>query len=57
MENPDGTTNYAVAAAYFGSAILDPAGWLLPVTKARTLYKAAKYGFVNSGIARCIRLC
>jgi len=51
MENPDGSTNYAVAAAYFGSAILDPAGWLLPVTKAKTLYVAAKYGFVNSGIA------
>ena len=51
MENPDGSTNYAVAAAYFGSAILDPAGWLLPVTKARTLYKAAKYGFVTAGIA------
>ena len=54
MENPDGSTNYAVAAAYFGSAILDPAGWLLPITKARTLYKAAKYGFVNSGIAGAV---
>jgi len=51
MENPDGSTNYMVAAAYFGSSILDPAGWLIPVTKARTLYKAAKYGFVSSGIA------
>jgi hypothetical protein len=51
MENPDGSTNYMVAAAYFGSALLDPAGWLIPVTKARTLYKAAKYGFVSSGIA------
>ena len=51
MENPDGSTNYMVAAAYFGSAILDPAGWLIPVTKARTLYKAAKYGFVTAGIA------
>ena len=50
MENPDGTTNYAVAAAYFGSAILDPAGWLIPATKARTLYKAAKYGFISSGL-------
>ena len=40
-----------VAAAYFGGAILDPAGWLIPVTKARTLYKMAKYGFVTSGIA------
>ena len=51
MENPDGSTNYMVAAAYFGSALLDPAGWLIPVTKARTLYKAAKYGFVTAGIA------
>ena len=50
MENPDGSTNWAVAGAYFGSAILDPAGWLIPVTKARTLYKAAKYGFVSAGI-------
>ena len=54
MENPDGSTNYAVAAAYFGSAILDPAGWLLPITKAKTLYKAAQYGFVNSGIAGAV---
>jgi hypothetical protein len=51
MENEDGSTNYGVAAAYFGGAILDPAGWLLPFTKAKTLYKAAKYGFVSSGIA------
>jgi len=50
MENPDGSTNYMVAAAYFGSALLDPAGWLIPVTKAKTLYQAAKYGFVSSGI-------
>ena len=54
MENPDGSTNYAVAAAYFGSAILDPAGWLLPITKAKTLYTAAKYGFVNSGIVGAV---
>jgi hypothetical protein len=51
MENPDGSTNWAVAGAYFGSAILDPAGWLLPITKAKTLYQAAKFGFVTSGIA------
>tara|TARA_R100000900_G_scaffold146451_1_gene136422 strand:+ start:510 stop:4148 length:3639 start_codon:yes stop_codon:yes gene_type:complete len=51
MQNPDGSTNYAVAAAYFGGAILDPVGWLLPATKAKTLYKAAKYGFITSGIA------
>ena len=50
MQNSDGSTNWGVAAAYFGSAILDPAGWLLPITKAKTLYTAAKWGFVNSGI-------
>ena len=50
MQDEDGSTNYGVAAAYFGGAILDPAGWLLPITKAKTLYTAAKYGFVNSGI-------
>ena len=47
----EGPGGYLVAAAYFGGAILDPAGWLLPVTKARTLYKMAKYGAINSGIA------
>jgi len=51
MQDPDGSTNYMVAAAYFGSALLDPAGWLIPVTKTKTLYKAAKYGFVSAGIA------
>jgi hypothetical protein len=50
-EDFDKPGGYLVAAAYFGGAILDPAGWLLPVTKARTLYKMAKYGFVNAGIA------
>ena len=50
MENPDGSTNWSVAGAYFGSAILDPAGWLLPVTKAKTLYQMAKWGFVSGGI-------
>ncbi len=47
----EGPGGYLVAAAYFGGAILDPAGWLLPVTKSRTLYKMAKYGAINSGIA------
>jgi len=50
-EDFDGPGGYLVAAAYFGGAIVDPAGWLIPVTKARTLYKMAKYGFVTSGIA------
>ena len=48
MQGEDGGL---ISLAYFGGAILDPATWLLPVAKARTLYKAAKYGFVNSGIA------
>ena len=50
MKNSDGSTNWGVAGAYFGSAILDPAGWLLPVTKAKTLYQMAKWGFVSGGI-------
>ena len=50
MKNPDGSTNWGVAGAYFGSAILDPAGWLLPVTKAKTLYQMAKWGFVSAGV-------
>ena len=50
MKNPDGSTNWGVAGAYFGSAILDPAGWLLPVTKAKTLYQMAKWGFESGGI-------
>jgi hypothetical protein len=50
-EDFEGPGGYLVAAAYFGGAILDPAGWLLPVTKARTLYKMAKYGAVNAGLA------
>jgi len=40
-----------VAAAYFGGAILDPASWLIPVAKTKTLYQLAKYGFVTGGLA------
>jgi hypothetical protein len=40
-----------IAAAYFGGAILDPAGWLIPLAKTKTLYQLAKYGFVTSGFA------
>ena len=50
-ESFEGPGGYLVAAAYFGGAILDPAGWLIPVTKAKTLYQMAKYGFVTSGLA------
>ena len=50
-ESFEGPGGYLVAAAYFGGAILDPVGWLIPVTKAKTLYQMAKYDFVTSGIA------
>jgi hypothetical protein len=46
-----GDNGGAIAMAYFGGSIIDPAGWLIPVTKAKTLYQAAKYGFITSGIA------
>ena len=50
-ESFEGPGGYLVAASYFGGALLDPVGWLIPVTKAKTLYQMAKYGFVTSGIA------
>jgi len=40
-----------VAAAYFGGAILDPLTWLIPVTRATSLYKMAKTGFIAGGLA------
>jgi len=46
-----GDNGGAIAMAYFGGSILDPAGWLIPVTKAKTVYQAAKYGFITAGIA------
>ena len=40
-----------IAAAYFGGAILDPLTWLIPVTRAKTLYQMAKTGFIAGGLA------
>lgn len=40
-----------VTAAYFGGLIADPAGWIIPFAKARSIYKMAKYGLVGGGIA------
>ena len=40
-----------VTAAYFAGAILDPAGWLIPFGKAKTLYQMGKYGMVSGAIA------
>ena len=46
---------FAVTAAYFGGAILDPAGWLIPLAKARTLVKMGQYGV--RWYSRCYRIC
>ena len=40
-----------IAAAYFGGAILDPLQWLIPVTRAKTLYQMAKFVAVSGGLA------
>ena len=40
-----------VTAAYFGGALLDPAGWLIPFGKAKTLYTMGKYGLVSGAVA------
>ena len=40
-----------IAAAYFGGAILDPATWLIPVLRGKTLYKMAASGGVAGGLA------
>ena len=40
-----------IAAAYFGGAILDPATWLIPVLRGKTLYKMAVSGGVAGGLA------
>jgi hypothetical protein len=42
--------NWATAA-YFGGAVLDPAGWLIPATKAKTVGKMALYGLGTGGLA------
>ena len=40
-----------IKAAYFAGAILDPASWLLPFGKAKTLYTMGKYGMVSGAVA------
>tara|TARA_S200002703_G_scaffold5367_1_gene6266 strand:+ start:1055 stop:4678 length:3624 start_codon:yes stop_codon:yes gene_type:complete len=40
-----------VTAAYFAGALLDPAGWLIPFGKAKTLYSMARTGMVSGAIA------
>ena len=38
-----------VTLAYFGGALLDPAGWLIPFGKAKTLYQMG-YGMVSGSL-------
>ena len=40
-----------VTGAYFVGALLDPATWLLPFTKAKTIYQMGKYGMVSGAVA------
>ncbi len=40
-----------IKAVYFAGAILDPASWLLPFGKAKTLYTMGKYGMVSGAVA------
>jgi len=35
---------------YFGGAILDPITWLIPVAKAKSVYKMAQYGAMSGGL-------
>lgn len=46
-----GENGNLVKAAYFAGAILDPASWLIPFGKAKTLYTMGKYGMVSGAVA------
>ena len=49
MENPEWGDE--VKAAWFAGMIVDPAGWLVPVAKARTVAKLAWHGAKWGGLA------
>ena len=51
VKRMQGDNGGLVKAAYFAGAILDPASWLIPFGKARTLWQMGKYGMVSGGIA------
>ena len=51
MQALQGEGGGLIAAAYFGGAILDPATWLIPVLRGKTLYKMALSGGVAGGLA------
>jgi len=48
MRGPDGKK---ITAAYFAGAIIDPASWLIPFGKARSLFAMGRYGMVSGAIA------
>ena len=41
----------SVLGTYFGGMIMDPAGWLLPATKAKTVAKMAAWGATSGTLA------
>lgn len=47
MKSEDGVWT---TIGYFGGALLDPVTWLIPFTKAKTIYQMAKYGAISGGI-------
>ena len=46
-----GKNGSAVTAAYFAGLLLDPASWLIPFGKAKSLAQMGKYGMVSGAIA------
>jgi hypothetical protein len=40
-----------VKGAYFFGALIDPATWLIPFAKAKTIYQMGKYGMVSGAVA------
>lgn len=48
MENPD--WGWQVRSAYIGGLFVDPAGWIIPFAKARSIGKMAYYGAISGGI-------
>ena len=51
IQRMQGENGGVVKAAYFAGALLDPATWLIPFAKAKTLYQMGKYGMVSGAIA------
>lgn len=52
MKNPD--WGGQVRAAYMGGLFVDPAGWLIPFAKARSIGKMAYYGALSGGATSAV---